>query len=323
MPLAAVLAVLGALLLAPGGVTQPSNAFAEINCEATKGTIQVQIQDLNSSSVVDQAGISVRITPDPLGGGGSRIYVDNGTNDDNSTVGVIRENSACISTGEDYTVALLDFPANYSCDILAGGSEDFRVYTTPPTEVTLYVGNCATTATATPTATATSTAGPADEIKVTASPNTLSCSGTSIVTIEVLDADGKPVPIGTQVEIESTIGEITPSSGQTTDQTAKAFVFLAAPSGQGGTAVVTAKSGSAEGSTNVTINCGATPTPTGTTAPPPTVSPGGGVITPPNTGSAGLASGANDGGLGWMAVTGISLALATSLGAIGFARSRA
>src|SRR5690606_18066581 len=124
LPLAAVLAVLGTLLLVPGGITQPRNALAEINCEATKGTIQVQIQDLNSSSVVDQAGISVRITPDPLGGGGSRIYVDNGTNDDNTTVGVIRENSASISTGEDYTIALLDFPANYSCDILAGGSED-------------------------------------------------------------------------------------------------------------------------------------------------------------------------------------------------------
>lgn len=179
---------------------------------------------------------------------------------------------------------------------------------------------CTEGATATPTGTATVAAGDAATVTTSASPKSISCSGTSIVTIQVRDEEGDPVPPGTTVEITTTLGTVSPSSGQTTDASGNAFVFLTAPATQGGTATVTAESGDAEGSTTVTINCGSTPT--ATTAPPPTVRPGGGgVISPPNTGSAGLAGGSAS--TSWLAFAGIGLLAAAAIGAVGVAKVRA
>jgi hypothetical protein len=324
LPLAAIVAVLGALLLAPGGVTQPQTASAAIDCGASPGIIQVKIRDLdNGSNPVAMEGITITIDPDPIDGAGTRSYVDGGTNDDSNTVGTIRENSACPSGANDYNVSITDFPDDYQCEIV-NGDDDFGVEAGQLTEVELLVGNCTAagtpTATATATGTVTTTPGPASTVTTSASPGSISCSGTSIVTIQVRDSDGDPVPAGTTVTINSTLGTVAPTSGQTTDASGNAFVFLTAPANQGGTATVTAISGSAQGSTTVTINCGTTPTPTSTTAPPPTVS-GGGVISPPNTGDAGLADASAS--TNWIAFAGIAMVAVAVFGAVGIVKVRA
>jgi hypothetical protein len=171
------------------------------------------------------------------------------------------------------------------------------------------------TPTPTTTGTVTTTVGPAATVTTNASPASVSCSGTSIVTIQVRDASGDPVASGTPVVIAASMGSVSPSSGQTTDASGSAFVFFTAPANQGGTATITATSGSASGQTTVAVNCGASAT--ATTAPPPTVSPGGGVITPPSTGNAGLAEEGN----GWAAVM-VSFLVIATLGALAIVRVR-
>ena len=324
LPLAAILAAFGAILLVPGGATQPQTASAAVDCNGSVGIIQVLIRDLdNGGDPVTTAGISVRIEPDPTDNAGTGIYTDNGSSDDSNAVGTIRENSACPSSGNDYNASIVDFPDSISCDVINTNGEDFGVQSGKVTQVELYVGNCETgTVTATPTATGTvtSTPGPAATVTTDASPSTISCSGTSIVTIQVRDSSGDPVPPGTTVTITTTLGTVEPSAGQTTDESGNAFVFLTAPANQGGTAVVTAKAGDAQGTTNVTVNCGAA-TPTATTAPPPTTTTGTGVISPPNTGDAGLADNAS--GSNWFAFAGIGLLVAAAMGAIGIVKVRA
>jgi hypothetical protein len=325
LPLAAILAVIGAFALAPGGVTQPQTASAAIDCTADPGIIQIQLRDLdNGGNPVAEAGISVKIAPDPQDNTGTRIYTDNGTDDDSNTVGTIRENSACPSdNNNEYTASIVDFPDNFTCDSITG-DETFGVTSGQVSSVELFVGNCTEagtpTATATATGTVTSTPGPAATVTTSASPGSISCSGTSIVTIQVRDSGGDPVPAGTTVTITTSLGSVSPSSGQTTDASGNAFVFLTAPANEGGTATVTATSGSAHGSTTVTVNCGTTPTPTSTTAPPPTASTGG-VISPPNTGDGGLAD--TSGGTGWTGFAGIALLAAAILGAAGIVKVRA
>jgi hypothetical protein len=325
----AIVAAIGALLLAPGGVTQPNSASAAFDC-ATEHQLNVEIRDLdNGNNPVSTAGIVVRISPDPqeADGGGERNYVDNGNNDDSNSIGRVRENEACEANGDSrYTATLADFPDNFECDIVSGQQQFALEADNAGDPVELFVENCETGATATPTGTVTvtvtptGTPGTAATVTTSASPATISCSGTSIVSIQVRDEDGDPVPPGTAVTITTTLGTVQPSSGQTTDASGNAFVFLGAPANQGGTATVTAKAGDAEGSSTVTINCGAAAT--ATTAPPATVAPGGGggVISPPNTGDAGLATSARP---EWMTYAGIAFLLAAALGAVGIVRVRA
>ena len=323
VPVAAVVAALGVLLLVPGGATQPQSASAVIDCNEPTGVIQVQIRDLdNSNNPVSQAGITVLINPDPQDDDATREYVDNGANDDSPTIGTIRENEACSSDAEDYTVSIVEFPTNFECDTIID-SQDLEVTANAVNTVELFVGNCETGATSTPTgtltvtATVTGTVGPAATVTTNASPAAVSCSGTSIVTIQVRDAAGNPVQAGTAVQIAASMGSVSPSSGQTTDASGAAFVFFTAPANQGGTATITAVSGSASGQTTVTVNCGTAAT--ATTAPPPTVSPGGGVISPPNTGDAGLAASSN----GWTALAAVGFLVLVTIGALAIVRVRA
>ena len=204
----------------------------------------------------------------------------------------------------------------FSFTLDCGENEDIYVFVDDADDDDFSVIEC-TAAEETPT----STPGDAATVTTSASPKAISCSGTSIVTIQVRDEEGEPVPAGTDVEISTTLGSISPSIGETNDDSGNAFVFLTAPEDEGGTATVTATSGDAEGSTDVTINCGTTPTPT--TAPPPTVAPGGGgaVISPPNTGSAGLAD--TTSGSSWLAFAGLGLLSAAAFGVVSVAKVRA
>lgn len=332
LPLAAIVAVIGALLVVPGGALQPDSASADFDCN-NKYPFQISIRDLdNGNNPVSTAGIVVKVSPDPQTNAGntpvgSRDYVDNGNNDDSNTVGLIRENEACEANSTNsnsiYTATILSYPSDFTCDTVIG-EDTFQLTGIQADAAELYVGNCTTPATATPTGTLTvtvtptGTPGAAATVTTSASPGSISCSGTSIVTIQVRDSAGNPVPAGTAVTISTTLGSVSPSAGQTTDASGNAFVFVTGPASQGGVAVVTAKSGNAEGKTELTINCGAAAT--ATTAPPPTVAPGGGVISPPNTGDGGLADG---GSPAWTAFAGLSLLLAAALGAVGIVKVRA
>lgn len=336
LPLAAIVAVIGALLLAPGGATQPNSASAELaDCPSDQGTLVIEIIDDVTDDPIEVAGARVEVSPDPVDATGARDYVDNGGDDADDTVGVIEVDNACADDGNapaaSYTATLESLPAALEdCEDVDTSDNDLAPEDGETLTLVLEVDctdvdpTATATGTGTATATATGTAGPAATVTTSASPGTISCSGTSIVTIQVRDADGDPVPAGTAVTISTTLGSVSPSSGQTTDASGNAFVFMTAPANQGGKATVTAKSGDAQGSTDVTVNCGTTPT--ATTAPPPTVAPGGGgggggVISPPNTGNAGLAS--EGGAPGWAPFAGIALLVAAAIGAVSIAKVRA
>ena len=154
----------------------------------------------------------------------------------------------------------------------------------------------------------TPTVGAAATVVAQASPSTVNCNGTSIVTIQVKTAGGTPVAVGTAVTIQASIGSVSPSSGQTTSADGSVFVFYTAPSNAGGAATITARAGNAQGTATVTVNCAAAAPTTAPAAPPPTVNPGS--ISPPNTGDGGIASDRTD----WTPFAGIAVIVATLIG---------
>ncbi len=164
----------------------------------------------------------------------------------------------------------------------------------------------------TPTATATSTAGPAATVNVTSSNNNLGCGATAIVTITVRGTNGQPVVAGTLVNIVADKGSVSPASGQTTAD-GSVFVFYTAPSNAGGDAMITAASGSALGSTKITVNCNTAPT----QPPPPTATTGSG-IQPPNTGDGGLSTSHS-----WNTYAGVALILSSVIATLAVIRPRA
>jgi hypothetical protein len=303
LPLAAV-AVLGAMAILPGGVTHPTTASAAVDCNAGTHDLKVVIEDDNTSDPILTAGAKVTISPDPQDATGTRTFTDNGSNDDSDTIGEILQSDACEASGaSDYTITLDSVPDVYEdCDLPDPVSTNLTANKT----ITLTLENCDEI---TPTPAASPTTGIAATVVAQASPNTVSCNGTSIVTIQVKNAQGSPVAVGTQVTIQANIGQVSPSSGQTTSADGSVFVFYTAPSNQGGAATITAKAGNAQGTATVTVNCNAAPT--ATTAPPPTVNPGS--ISPPNTGDAGLANGSSD---SWIPFAGIAAIVATLAGGL-------
>ncbi len=131
------------------------------------------------------------------------------------------------------------------------------------------------------------TTGVASTLTVTASPQSVSCNGTSTLSIAVRDANGNSVANGATVLLTSTGGNLSPSQTQTSNGSASAT--LLAPSSSGNV-TVSAASGVAINSTSINVTCN-------TTAPvvPPqiqTLAPrvSTGTISPPNTGDAGLAA---------------------------------
>jgi hypothetical protein len=163
----------------------------------------------------------------------------------------------------------------------------------------------------TPTATATTTSTAARTVVVQTANQSLGCANTTIITITVRGANGQPVAAGTLVNIQASIGAVSPTSGQTTAD-GSVFVFYTAPQNQGGTATITALAGSASGSTTITINCATAPT----QAPPATTAPT--TITPPSTGDGGIS-----GGGGWQTYAGIAMIVASVITTLVVVRPRA
>lgn len=309
LPLAAIAALGTFMLLASGsGVRNPTVASANVDCNDTH-RLRVQIIDDDTDDPVTVAGSIVRFSPDPLDGSGNKNITDNGTNDDSSSVGLIEVTEACevdatATPGPaQYTITLED---SLDCDTV----EDTVTTTlTSNQTVSLHVENCPDV---TPTSTATSTAGAARTVVVQTANQALGCANTTIITITVRGANGQPVAAGTLVNIQASIGAVSPTSGQTTAD-GSVFVFYTAPQNQGGTATITALAGSASGSATITINCAAAPT----QAPPPTTAPTTG-IQPPNTGDGGLS-----GGSGWQTYAGIAMIVASVIATLVVVRPRA
>jgi hypothetical protein len=265
----------------------------------------ITITDDDTGDPIELAGAQVEVVPDPADGSGSPNWTDNSTGDVETDIGVIELEDICISTdgSDDYDINLVSLPGVLEdCDI-----ETETVNIAAPedgdddVEVELVV-NCEDVTITTPVP----TTGAAATVIAQASPSTVNCNGTSIVTIQVRGANGSPVAVGTAVTIAASIGSVSPSSGQTTSADGSVFVFYTAPANAGGAATITAKAGNAQGTATVQVNCAAA-APT-TAPPPPTVAPG--VISPPNTGEAGIASKHTD----WTPFAGIAVIIATLIG---------
>ena len=313
LPLAVFAAVGAFMLLAGNSVSpRPDAALADVTaCGSSGDTLRIDIIDSETGDRIAVAGSEVTIDPDPQDGTNTRTFVDNGTNDDSTTIGRIQQNDACnVTTATpaptEYTATLDELPAALDdCDIV-DNSISFNF--TGSDTIEFEVDNCPDV---TPTATATGTVSAVRTVAVTSANQSLGCANTTIITISVRTSAGAAVPAGTQVNVQASIGAVSPTSGQTTAD-GSVFVFYTAPQNQGGTATITATSGSSSGTANIVINCNVAPT----QAPPPTTSPA--VIQPPNTGDGGLS-----GSSSWRTYAGIAMILASVIGTLVVVRPRA
>ncbi|HWC28535.1 MAG TPA: hypothetical protein VG845_00500 [Dehalococcoidia bacterium] len=292
------------------------------DCSEDDGTaIIITITDDDTGDPLEIPGAVVEVSPDPDDddGAGSPEFTDNSDADNDDDPGVIELVDIC---GDDGVAPAATF--DVSIDSLPGNADDCDVVTdevldTPfpedgdDVDVELVI-DCddVNLATATPQATSTGTAGAARTVVVQSANSSLGCANTTIITITVRGANGQAVAAGTAVNIQASIGAVSPSSGQTTAD-GSVFVFYTAPQNQGGTATITATAGSASGTANITINCNTAPT----QAPPPTTAPSGG-IQPPNTGDGGLATGSS-----WQTYAGIAMIVASVIGTLAVVRPRA
>jgi hypothetical protein len=329
-PFAALFA-LGVLALLPGGATRPTAVNAAFDCDATGETLLVEIRD-EDNDLITASGAVIGFSPDALDSGDSQQNVTDGSNaDSDNTTGQIGQSDACTTSGTDeYTVELVSLPSSLDCDIVTDVVSDITLPEGAGTRtVVLRVENCVsgtatptvTATSTTPTATVTTTPGTASSITVSAAPSTASCNGSSFVTVVVKTSGGSNVADGTSVTVTTNSGSVSP--GTATTSGGGILTIFTAPA-TGGTAKITATSGGATGSADVAVNCG--PAATATTAPPPPIPTastggGGGVISPPNTGDAGLSD--TDKGIAWTTVVGILLIAGSLAGGLTVARRRA
>jgi len=127
-------------------------------------------------------------------------------------------------------------------------------------------------------------------VTVSASPASTTCTSPSSISVTVKDVNGNLAPNGTSVTVSASTGTVSPNVMTTTG--GYATTTFAAPASSNGTATVTATSGTGTGYATVAFTCTSAAPSTSTTSPvyPPAVSypVGPSVITPPNTGDAGL-----------------------------------
>ena len=312
LSMAAVVAVLLVSFI-HGGLKQPLPASAADCTQDKTGTLVIEIIDRATDDLLSVGGSKVLINPDPRDFDLDHIVVDSDLTDANAAEdrdqdpGVIRIETACSTQGsESYTAILFGLPIGLEDCEIEVGSDTGQLAAGATRKLTLEVDCTGIVPTPTPVATAT----PALPATVTAStsPLSVSCNGTSIVSIQVRDALGNPVKPGTAVALSTTLGALSPSSGHVTNDAGMVFAFLTAPATSDGTATILATAGSASGTAFVTVSCGAP----AATAPPGPTGTVAGVITPPNTGDAGLAA-SNHGSsalLGILATTSMAVGLA-------------
>jgi hypothetical protein len=131
----------------------------------------------------------------------------------------------------------------------------------------------------------------ASALTVSASPSSVTCTSPSSISVTVKDAAGNLAPNGTSVTVSASTGTISPNVVSTSG--GYATTTFTAPNNANGTATVTATSGQGSGYATVSFSCTGSTTTTAPSAPvyvPPSASVPIGIISPPNTGDAGLAA---------------------------------
>src|SRR3972149_6015762 len=154
LPLAALMA-LGLLALLPDGPGRPRTASAAFVCtEGYTGTLRVDIIDDDTDARITVAGAVVKFTPNTQTGTSTDNVTDNSSEDNSTSVGRIKQNNVCSTTGSDtYEAELVSLPdALDDCDIIDDtdtGALDADTTTTPDLHA-----DCSDVATSTPTTTA-------------------------------------------------------------------------------------------------------------------------------------------------------------------------
>jgi len=173
----------------------------------------------------------------------------------------------------------------------------------------------------------TTTYNTAQGVTVSASPASTTCTSPSTISVTVKDINGNLAPNGTSVTVSASTGTVSPNVVSTSG--GYATTTFVAPGNANGTATVTATSGTGTGYATVAFSCtgATTSTAPATTAPvyaPPAAYPtytGPAVISPPNTGDAGLASTASTGTTAGIALVALSV-IGLSAGAYSLRRQR-
>jgi len=131
--------------------------------------------------------------------------------------------------------------------------------------------------------------GSAAAVTVSASPASTTCTSPSTISVTVKDINGNLAANGTSVTVSASTGTVSPNVASTSG--GYATTTFTAPGNSNGTATVTATSGTGTGYATVAFSCTSTTTSTAPAyVPPPAAYPTyPAVITPPNTGDAGLA----------------------------------
>ena len=324
-PFAALLA-LGVFVLLPGGTSGPTSVSADHDEQITI-TVDTNPETTEGETFEFEITGAAGCGAGPALEDGETANVACGTGEATISVspesGFVLQAQSCTITengagGDDSTISDTGTADNDIRVTLAAG-EHVTCSFTFDTGATATPTVTATSTT--PTATVTTTPGTASSVTVSAAPSTVSCNGSSFVTVVVKTTGGSNVADGTSVTVTTNSGSVSP--GTATTSGGGILTIFTAPA-TGGTAKITPTSGGATGSADVTVNCG--PAATATTAPPPPIPTastggGGGVISPPNTGDAGLSD--TDKGIAWTTVVGILLIAGSLAGGLTVARRRA
>jgi hypothetical protein len=282
--------ILGTSLIG-GFPARPAPVHAANCSPGNTGTLVIKIIDVGTGNPLTISGSVVLIEPDPKDFDLDSLVTDSDVADaaalpdkDNES-GIIRFEGACATSGSEvYTVSLSSLPDGVEdCDILTW-ADATQLDEGATAQMQIEVKCAVVAPTPTPIPPATSILGLPAKVTVSASPLSVPCTGAGIVNVLILDAAGDPVQAGTSVAIASDLGSISPSIVVTAANGSAAAVFTAPASG-GGTATIAAVAGPASGATTLAVNCV-----TEVLSTAPQANTGTAVITPPNTGDAGLAA---------------------------------
>lgn len=147
-----VVLLLALFVVAVPSVKQASAAYDCVN------THRLSVDVLTTDNErIGFVGAQITVLNDPQDGLGSRVYTDNGNNDDSVVIGRVQEDRACAAIeGSQYTIELSFDESKAKCQVV----EQENAVTSLPgdTTVTFHVHDCLqAVATPTPTATVTST----------------------------------------------------------------------------------------------------------------------------------------------------------------------
>ena len=161
----------------------------------------------------------------------------------------------------------------------------------------------------------------AASVTVSASPASTTCTSPSTISVTVKDVNGNLAGNGTSVTVSASSGTISPNVVSTSG--GYATTTFVAPGNSNGTATVTATSGTGSGYATVAFSCTDTTSTAPAYVPPPAYPPysAPAVISPPNTGDAGLVNTASTSTTAGIALVALSV-IGLTAGAYSLRRQR-